>query len=104
MIRQFISRRFRCFENFTLDLADQKSVVIIGKNGSGKTTLRKALGFFQSICRGSIRARDLFSKVDFSQGRTNIPMRFEIEVALANQVFQYVTSFEMPSGLRTVRM
>ena len=35
MIDRIYVHNYRCFENFTLDLTDRGSVLVIGKNGSG---------------------------------------------------------------------
>src|SRR5262249_42531339 len=95
---------YRCFENFTLDLAGRGSVLIIGKNGSGKSTLRQALGVFQSICRGSNRAREWIDSSDFSQNRIDKPMRFEIDVVLNKRRFQYAIAFEYPENFHEARI
>ena len=70
MIERLYGHNFRCFENFSIDLADRSSALIIGKNGSGKSTLRQALGIFQRICGGSSLVRDLVVASDFTQQRT----------------------------------
>lgn len=104
MIKRLYVHNFRCLENFTLDLADRSSVVLIGKNGAGKSTVRHCLELFQSICRGSGRVGNLISAGDFTQHRTDHPMRFEAEVVLANRLFAYTVSFEWPGGFREARI
>src|SRR5260370_28646635 len=95
MIERIYVQNYRCFENFTLDLKGRGSAVVIGKNGSGKSTLRHALEVFQRICRGPNRIKDLIEPSDFTQGRLHIPVRFEIDVTLGKQRFNYGISFEM---------
>lgn len=100
MIERLYVSNFRCFENFTLDLKDLDSALIIGKNGSGKSTLRQALGVFQKICRGPNRGKSWIDGSDFAQGRTHIPMRFELDLKLAGQKVKYAISFELTDRLR----
>ena len=83
MIERLYVHNFRCLENFTLDLAGRSSALVIGKNGAGKSTVLQCLKLFQSICRGSSRVGNLISASDFTQHRTDHPMRFEVELTLA---------------------
>jgi hypothetical protein len=59
---------------------------------------------FQRICRGSSRVGSLISASDFTQHRTDQPMRFEVELVLGNKRFKYVISFEWPAGFREARI
>jgi ABC-type polar amino acid transport system ATPase subunit len=82
VIRRFYVHNFRCLENFELPISGQPSVLLIGSNGSGKTTVRLALEVLQKIARGTNRVGELVKPRDFARGRTDVPMRFEIEVEL----------------------
>lgn len=104
MIKQLYVNNFRCLENFSLDLADRSSALLIGKNGAGKSSVLQSLKLFQRICRGSSRIRDLISASDFSQHRTDSPMRFEIDVSLSGKLFQYTIAFEWPANFREARI
>ena len=104
MIERLYVNNFRCFENFSIDLRSRPSALIIGKNGSGKSALRHAIAVFQSICRGSSRVRDLIGGSDFTQQRKEIPIRFEVELTLANKRFKYVIAFEIPENFREARI
>jgi len=104
MIERLYVHNFRCLENFSLDLAGRPSALVMGKNGSGKSTLRHSLALFQSICRGTSRVRDLIGIGDFTLHRTNVPMRFEVELRLAKKQFKYAISFEMPVNFREARV
>jgi predicted ATPase len=104
MIARLYVNNFRCFENFSIDFVGCPSALIIGKNGSGKSTLQHAFLVFQKICRGSNRVKELIAGSDFTQQRKHLPMRFEVEVTLANRRFQYAISFEMPENLREARV
>ncbi len=94
MIRRFYVHNYRCLENFELPFGHQSSLLLIGKNGSGKSTVGAALELLQRIARGTNRVSDLVSEEDFSQGRTQVPMRFEIEAELKGETFRYAVAFE----------
>jgi ABC-type cobalamin/Fe3+-siderophores transport system ATPase subunit len=104
MIERLYVHNFRCLENFTLDLAGHPSALLIGRNGAGKSTVLRCLQVFQGICRGSSRVRNLISANDFTQFRTDQPMRFEAELTLAGKRFKYAISFEWPHGFREARI
>ena len=80
------------------------SVLLIGKNGSGKTTVGLALEILQKIARGTNRVGDLVKPKDLARGRTDVPMRFEIEVELDAQVYRYVIALEFPKGFKELRV
>ncbi|MGO8751543.1 MAG: AAA family ATPase [Thermoguttaceae bacterium] len=104
MIERLYVHNFRCLENFTLDLAGRASSLVIGKNGAGKSTVLQCLRLIQSICRGSNRVGNRISASDFTQYRTDHPMRFEVELTLANKRFKYAVSFEWPANFREARI
>jgi predicted ATPase len=91
-------------ENFDLSIAGESSTLLIGKNGAGKTTVSSALKVLQKIARGTNRVRELVLPQDFSRGQTEIPMRFEVEVKLQKDTFQYVVAFELPKGFKELRI
>ena len=100
MIERLYVNNFRCLENFSIDFQGRDSVLIIGRNGSGKSTIGNTLGVFRDDLRGINHVRNLIAGSDFTQQRTNIPMRFEVEATLANRRFKYAISFEMPENFR----
>ncbi|SPE33283.1 conserved hypothetical protein [Candidatus Sulfopaludibacter sp. SbA3] len=104
MIRRFYVHNFRCLENFELPVSGKSSVLLIGKNGSGKTTVSFALEILQRIARGTNRVDNLVKPKDFSRGRKDVPMRFEIEVELSSQIYEYVIAFEFPEGFKELRV
>ncbi len=104
MIRRLYVHNFRCLENFELLVAGLPSVLLIGKNGAGKTTVGYALEILQRIARGTNRVGDLVKPKDLSRGRTDVPMRFEIEVDLNDKAYKYAIAFEFPSGFRELRV
>jgi len=104
MITRLYVHNFRCLENFELPVAGKSSALLIGKNGAGKTTVSLALEIFQKIARGTNRVRDLVKPKDFFLGRTDAPMRFEIEVELEATTYGYAIAFEFPEGFRELRV
>lgn len=85
-------------------MARQPSVLLIGKNGSGKTTVALALEMLQKIARGVNRVRDLVEPKDLARGRTDVPVRFEIEIELDGVIYQYVVAFEFPRAFKELRV
>lgn len=104
MIQRLYVHNFRCLENFELTLKGMPSALLNGKNGTGKSTIAKALEIFQSISRGTNRVRDLVMLKDFTCGRSDVPMRFEIEVLLDENLYKYVLAFELPEKFRELRV
>ena len=104
MIKRFYVHNFRCLENFELSIAGKPSVLLIGKNGAGKTSVALALEILQKIGRGTNRVGDLLKRKDFSYGRTETPMRFEIEVQLDGISYTYSVAFELPAGFKEARV
>ncbi|MGK7943907.1 MAG: AAA family ATPase [Microcystaceae cyanobacterium] len=104
MIQRLYVNNFRCLENFELVLKEIPSSLLIGKNGTGKSTISFVLEIFQSIGRGINRIGELVQSKDFYQGRTDLPMRFEIEVILNNQLYKYVLALELPENFKKLRI
>lgn len=104
MIKRIYLHRYRCFENFTFDLSQTTSALIIGKNGSGKSTLWQALGLFQQIGQGTSRLRELVQESDFTHSKTDLPMRFEIDLELNQKQYQYSILLDFPANFREVRV
>ena len=104
VITRLYVNNFRCLENFELPISGHSSALLIGKNGSGKTTVGRALAILQTIARGVNRVSDLVKPKDFSCGRTDAPMRFEIEVALEAKTYSYDIAFEFPEGFKELRV
>lgn len=85
------------------------SALLIGKNGSGKSTIADALEALQKISQGINRMRDLeeldiISSKDFACGRSNVPIRFEIEVLLNDKLYKYILALELPEKFRELRV
>ena len=104
VIRRLYVHNFRCLENFELPVSGLSSVLLIGKNGSGKTTVGLALEILQKIARGWNRVGELVQPKDLSRGRTDVPMRFEIEVELEGKVCGYGIAFELAAGFEELRV
>jgi predicted ATPase len=104
MISRLYAHNFRCLENFELALGDLPSVLLIGRNGAGKSTVGAVLEVLQRIGRGTTRVGDLVKPRDLTRGRTDSPVRFEIEVSLKNRHYSYSVAFELPDGFRELRV
>jgi len=104
VISRLYVHNFRCLENFDLPIAGRSSALLIGKNGSGKTTVAYALEILQKIARGTNRVGELVKPKDFTRGRADAPMRFEIEVELEKRNYGYSIAFEFPEGFRELRV
>ena len=70
----------------------------------GKTTIAYALEILQSIARGKNRIGDLVTPADFTRGRTDLPMRIEIEVKLETGLYSYALALEFPKGFKELRV
>ena len=104
MLRRLYVHNFRCLENFELSIGQQPSALLIGKNGAGKTTVGLALEIFQKIARGTNRVRDLVSPKDLTRGRTEVPLRFEIEVEVEKSIYVYSLALEFPNSFKELRV
>jgi predicted ATPase len=104
VIKRFYIHNFRCLENFELPIEGRSSILLIGKNGAGKTTVGLAIEILQKIARGTNRVGELVKLKDLAQGRTDVPMRLEIEVELVKQTYRYEVAFELPKGFRELRV
>jgi predicted ATP-binding protein involved in virulence len=94
VIRRLYVHNFRCLENFELPISGHSSALLIGKNGAGEITVGLALEILQRIARGTNRVGNLVKPKDLAQGRSDVPMRFEIEVELNAEIYAYVIAFE----------
>ncbi|MCP2727647.1 AAA family ATPase [Limnofasciculus baicalensis] len=109
MLQRLYVHNFRCLENFELTLKEMPSALLIGKNGSGKSTIRSALEVLQKISQGINRMRELeklklISPKDFARGRSDVPIRFEIEVLLNDKLYKYILALELPEKFRELRV
>jgi predicted ATPase len=111
MIQRLYVHNYRCLENFELNLKDFQSALLIGKNGTGKSTVSSVLQIFQSIARGINSVKELGQEPlellrlkDFARGRADVPMRFEIEVLLENQVYAYTLAFDCPEKFKKLKV
>ena len=110
MLQRLYVNNFRCLENFELTMKEMPSALLIGKNGVGKSTIAKALEVLQSIARGTNRLRDLekeprlIGPKDFAHGKSDVPIRLEIEVLLKNKLYKYVLALELPEKFKELRV
>ena len=104
MLQRLYAHNFRCFENFEFKPQDQTAALLLGKNGCGKSTVRQVLALFQAIGHGTTRVGELVRPTDSTRGRSDIPMRFELEVKIKGQVHVYSLAFELPERFRELRV
>ncbi|MBD2086605.1 AAA family ATPase [Trichocoleus sp. ST-U3] len=111
MLQRLYVNNFRCLENFELILKEMPSSLLIGKNGAGKSTIRVVLEILQHIGRGINRMREfdknhlgLIDPKDFNRGKSDVPIRFEIEVLLNNKLYKYILALELPENFRELRV
>lgn len=110
MLQRLYVNNFRCLENFELNMKEMSSALLIGKNGVGKSTIAKALEILQSIARGTNRLRDLAKEPrligtkDFAHGKSDVPIRLEIEVLLDNKLHKYVLALDLPENFKELRV
>lgn len=104
MLQRLYIHNFRCLENFEIDIRDMQSALLIGKNGAGKSTVGFALEVFQNIGRGINQITNLIQTTDFARGRSDVPMRFEIEVILENELYKYSLALELPDNFKELRI
>jgi ABC-type Mn2+/Zn2+ transport system ATPase subunit len=104
MIQRLYVHNFRCLENFELSLDGLSSGLLIGTNGVGKSTVSAALEVLQKLGRGETRVKNLIDPADFTRGRTEVPMRFELQVQLDGRVYVYSLALEFPEGFKGARI
>jgi len=104
MLKRLYIHNFRCLENFELLMKDMPSALLIGKNGVGKSTVGIALEILQSIGRGINRVGHLVRTKDFARGRSDVPIRFEIEVLINAKLYQYTFALELPENFKELRI
>ena len=104
MLQRLYVHNFRCLQNFEIRPGDNSSLLLIGKNGVGKSTLAKALDIFQKLGTGTSSVASLVKKEDFTLGRTNESMRFEVEVLLEGKTYTYGLVLDMPDNFRELRV
>ena len=104
MIQRLYVHNYRCLENFELILKDLPSVLLIGKNGTGKSTVSRVLEILQSVGRGVNRVGKLIGIKEFARGRSDVPIRFEIEVLLDNILYNYTLALELPEKFKELRV
>jgi len=104
MLRRLYVHNFRCLENFELSLADASSMLLLGKNGAGKSGVGHVLYLLSRMARGTNRVREHVQPKDFSRGRTDSPMVFELDVQLDGTAYAYRLALEHSAGSRELRV
>ncbi|MFH0823157.1 MAG: AAA family ATPase [Pseudomonadota bacterium] len=104
MLQRLYVHNFKCLENFELATKGIPSALLIGENGTGKSTVANALEVLQGIGRGMNRVGKMVRRQDFGFGRTDLPMRFEIEVLLGGRQCVYIIAFELTEEFKEPRV
>lgn len=104
MLQRLYVHNFRCLENFELVVKEMPSALLIGKNGVGKSTIAAALEILQGVGRGVNRVGKLVEPTDFARGRSDVPIRFEVEILLDEKLYKYVLALELPEGWPELRV
>ncbi len=104
MLQRLYVHNYRCLEDFKFTMKEMSSALLIGKNGAGKSTISSALEVFQSIGRGINRVGQLVQSKDFARGRSDVPIRLEIEVLLEEKLYKYVLALELPEKFKELRV
>ena len=104
MLQRLYVHNFRCLENFEFKPDGATSALLIGRNGSGKSTVARVLQLLQHIGRGVNRVGQLVRPSEFTQARSETPMRFELDVVLGKHSFQYQLALELPARFRELRV
>lgn len=104
MLERLYVHNYRCLENFEFKPGPSSSVLLIGKNGAGKSTIRQVLAVLQAIGLGEGQVKNLVKESDFTRGRSDTPMRFELTLNLGGQHHHYALALELPAGFRQLRV
>ena len=104
MLQRLYAHNFRCLENFEFKPDGATSALLIGRNGSGKSTVARVLQVLQRIGRGVNRVGQLVRPGEFTLGRSDAPMRFELDVVLGPSRFEYGLALDLPPGFRQLRV
>lgn len=104
MLERLYVHNYRCLENFEFKPGAAASVLLIGKNGAGKSTIRQVLALMQAIGQGEGQVKNLVKESDFTRGRSEVPMRFELTLRLGGQRYHYALALELPTGFRQLRV
>lgn len=104
MLKRFYIHNFKTFQNFELKPEGRHSSLLLGRNGAGKSSIARALQMLQNIGRGVNRVGQLVKKDEFFLKRSDLPMRFEMEVLLQGKLYRYSLAFELPDAFKELRV
>ena len=104
MIERLYIHNFRCLENFELITKELPTALLLGENGTGKSSVRLALTTLQRIGRGLNRVGKLFWPEDFSRGRSDVPIRIEVDAVISGRTYNYSLALELPAKFKELRV
>jgi predicted ATPase len=93
MIERLYIHNYGCLENFELITKQMPTALLYGNNGSGKSTVRRALTILQSLGRGINRVGKLVGPEDFARGRSDVPIRIEIDAVISERSYNAMPDF-----------
>lgn len=87
MLKKLYIQNFRCFQNFTLDLTNKNSAILIGKNGTGKSSIFDVLSIFREIANGEVLLDNIIKKIDCRNAKE--PVEFSIIADIDGKEMEY---------------
>lgn len=104
MLRRLYIHNYKCFQNFTFEPGNVRSLLLVGKNGTGKTAIMEVLEYFQRIGRGEHRVAAIFDRDALTRWREHDICIFEIEAFVAGREYCYSLTLELPQKFTIARV
>lgn len=104
MLERLYAHNFCCLENFEFKPGETPSALLIGKNGTGKSTVRRVLAILKAIGQGEAQVKELVKVSDFTRGRDDVPISFELTLKLEGRRYHYSLAFDSPPTFQKLRV
>jgi predicted ATPase len=92
MLKRLYADNFRCLTNFEIKLDEAN--VLLGANGTGKTSVLTVLRRIQHLLVRGAKIDDVFPARYLTVGRDRKEQRFEIQICLGSQTYDYGLTVE----------
>lgn len=102
MLKRFYADNYRCLVNFELKL--DRVNLLLGDNGTGKTTVFEALYRLQQFLAGSAKVLAAFPGGDLTRWQTNVVQRFELDLELGKDAYNYTLVIEYDEDRRRAKV